>query len=264
MRSTLYSLAAAFALAMTGAALAMGSNDPPAATKAADADFAKAKAMIEAKDYKGALPLLQQVVAKDTKNADAFNLLGFATRKSGDANGSLPYYTQALALDPKHVGAHEYIGEAYLMVGRLPEAEQHLARLETLCVFGCVEHRTLKAAIATLFISLMPKIRMKSGISALAGVERKKSIRNSQERYSGAALPRNTPIGTPSTAAMINACSVRERVCRMFPSTCARTASGLIMRPQSCAHAMRCTRISPLVRFTSTSMPIATKLSLCL
>jgi len=149
MRSTLFSLAAALALATTAAAWAMGpSSDPPAATKAGDANFAKAKTMIEAKDYKGAIPLLQQVVAKDAKNADAFNLLGFATRKSGDANSSLQYYNQALALDPKHVGAHEYIGEAYLMMGRLPEAEQHLARLEALCVFGCVEHRTLKAAIA--------------------------------------------------------------------------------------------------------------------
>ena len=149
MRPTLLSLATVLALGGTSIAFAMGpTSDPPAATKAGDQDFAKAKAMVEAKDYKGAIPLLQQVVAKDTKNADAFNLLGFATRKSGDAAGSLQYYTQALALDPKHVGAHEYVGQAYLMMGRLPDAEQHLAKLDALCVFGCAEHRSLKAAIA--------------------------------------------------------------------------------------------------------------------
>ena len=52
--------------------------------------------MIEAKDYKGALPLLQQVVAKEPKNADAYNLMGYATRKSGNPNGSLQYYNHAL------------------------------------------------------------------------------------------------------------------------------------------------------------------------
>ncbi len=116
--------------------------------KPGDPNFARAKAMIEARDYKGALPLLQQVVTKDPKNADAYNLMGFATRKSGDPNGSLVYYQQALAIDSRHIGAYEYLGEAYLMLGRLPEAEQQLARLNSLCTFGCAEHRQLKAAIA--------------------------------------------------------------------------------------------------------------------
>ena len=64
--------------------------------------------MIEGRDYANALPLLQQVVAKDPRNADAYNLMGFATRKSGNPNGSLQYYQQALAIDPRHLGAHEY------------------------------------------------------------------------------------------------------------------------------------------------------------
>ncbi len=145
------SVAMALSGALSGAAFGMGndSTSTPAAGKpAADPTFARAKAMIEAKDYKGALPLLQQVVAKEPRNADAYNLMGFATRKSGDPNGSLQYYTQALSIDPKHLGANEYIGEAYLMLGQPQQAEQHLARLDALCVFGCVEHRTLKAAIA--------------------------------------------------------------------------------------------------------------------
>ena len=92
--------------------------------------------------------LLQQVVAKDPKNADAYNLMGYAVRSSGDPNGSLQYYQQALAIDPRHIGAHEYIGEAYLMLNRPAEAEQHLARLDSLCIFGCSEYRMLKTAIA--------------------------------------------------------------------------------------------------------------------
>ena len=158
MRSTLLaSLGIGFAvvaLSVSATAFAAGggggaSMDVPAKpSKPADPSYAQAKAMIEARNYAGAMPLLQQVVVRDPKNADAYNLMGYATRKSGDANGSLQYYNQALTIDPKHIGAHEYVGEAYLQLGRLPEAEQHLARLDSLCVFGCTEYRMLKAAIA--------------------------------------------------------------------------------------------------------------------
>jgi len=151
MRSPIILFAAALTLsaAIPGPVLAMGNDPAPSSAKpAGDPDYATAKQMIEARNYKGALPLLQQVVAKNPKNADAYNLLGFATRKSGNPQASLQYYTQALQIDPKHLGAHEYIGEAYLMLDQLPQAEQHLARLDSLCVFGCAEHRELKTAIA--------------------------------------------------------------------------------------------------------------------
>jgi Tfp pilus assembly protein PilF len=142
MRSTLFSGMALLALVFSASAYAAGGggggmDNPPAPVK--DSNFTRAKAMIEAKDYRGAMPLLQQVVAKDPKNADAYTLMGYATRKSGDPNGSLQYYNQALSIDPKHIGAHEYIGEA----------EQQLARLDSICVFGCTEYRMLKAAIAS-------------------------------------------------------------------------------------------------------------------
>jgi tetratricopeptide (TPR) repeat protein len=117
-------------------------------SKPVDPNYTKAKAWIEAQSYAAALPLLQQVVAKDPQNADAYNLMGYATRKSGDPTGSLRFYTTALQIDPKHLGAHEYIGEAYLMLDRPQEAEQHLARLDSLCLFGCTEYRMLKTALA--------------------------------------------------------------------------------------------------------------------
>ena len=147
MRSIVLAALATLALTATAHAAGGGGADSTP-SKPLDPDYARAKSMIEARNYAGALPLLQQVVARDAKNADAYNLMGFATRKSGDANGSLQFYNQALAIDPKHIGAHEYVGEAYLMLDRPKEAEQHLARLDSLCVFGCVEYRTLKAALA--------------------------------------------------------------------------------------------------------------------
>ena len=150
MRTTLVLTLASVAFGLAGPALAAGGGGGTDTQRAAPANpsFTQAKALIEAKRYPEAMPLLQQVVAKDPKNADAYNLMGYATRKSGDPNASLQYYNQALAIDPKHLGAHEYVGEAYLQLGRLPEAEQHLARLDSLCTFGCTEYRMLKAAIA--------------------------------------------------------------------------------------------------------------------
>jgi Flp pilus assembly protein TadD len=149
MRPALVACLAALALGPTGSAFAAGGGGQDSViSKPADPNYTRAKAMIEARDYRGAFPILQQVVAKDAKNADAYNLMGYATRKSGDARGSLQFYQQALAIDAKHLGAHEYIGEAYLMLDQPAEAERHLARLDSLCVFGCTEYRMLKTAIA--------------------------------------------------------------------------------------------------------------------
>jgi predicted Zn-dependent protease len=150
MRSTLIAVTAALCLGFTASAFAAGGGGGADQTtaKPADPNYTQAKAMIEARNYASALPLLQQVVAKDPKNADAYNLMGYATRKSGNPNGSLQYYQQALAIDARHLGAHEYIGEAYLMLDQPAQAEQHLARLDSLCVFGCAEYRMLKTAVA--------------------------------------------------------------------------------------------------------------------
>lgn len=150
MRPTLIAVIAALSFGFTASAFAAGGGGGADQTtaKPADPNFTQAKAMIEARNYANALPLLQQVVAKDPKNADAYNLMGYATRKSGNPNGSLQYYQQALAIDARHLGAHEYIGEAYLMLDQPAQAEQHLARLDSLCVFGCAEYRMLKTAVA--------------------------------------------------------------------------------------------------------------------
>ena len=149
MGSILSAVVALFALGLTAAAFAAGGGGPEVApARPVDPNIAQAKIQIEARNYAAAMPYLRQAVTKDPRNADAYNLMGYATRKSGDPDGSLQYYKQAIALDPKHIGAHEYVGEAYLMLDRLAEAEQHLARLDTICLFGCTEYRMLKNAIA--------------------------------------------------------------------------------------------------------------------
>ena len=106
-----------------------------------------ATSLISAEKYADALVQLENEVAADPKNADAWNLTGFASRKLGDYSRSEKAYDTALAINPKHAGALEYKGELYLTLGNLEGAEQMLARLIKSCYFNCAEKKQLTAAI---------------------------------------------------------------------------------------------------------------------
>jgi tetratricopeptide (TPR) repeat protein len=126
-----------------------GGDDSAGSSRAtpADADYTAAVKAIKAERFAEAIPLLQRVVGRDARNADAYNWLAYATRRNGDPAASIPLYQKALAIDPKHRGAHEYIGEAYLMLGNVPKAKEHLARLSALCFLPCSEYTDLKKAL---------------------------------------------------------------------------------------------------------------------
>lgn len=124
-----------------------GGSTLGAPAKAEDPDYAAAVRAIKGGQYAPAIPLLEGVVARDGANADAYNWLAYAIRRNGDPARSIPVYEKALGIDPKHRGAHEYIGEAYLALGDLGRAKEHLARLDKLCFFPCSEYRDLKKAV---------------------------------------------------------------------------------------------------------------------
>jgi tetratricopeptide (TPR) repeat protein len=151
MRS-LTALMAAAALVFglsAGAAPAIAADSGPSGssweTKAPE--LGKARAAIEKKDYKAAVPLLEAAVAKIPDSADAWNLMGYAHRKLGLTDKALKYYDRALAIDPDHRGALEYLGELYLETGKPEEAKKMLARLDKVCFFGCAEYTDLKNAL---------------------------------------------------------------------------------------------------------------------
>lgn len=126
--------------------LAAGSGSSTSApTK--DPTFAAAEKAVKAGDYRGAIPLLERVVASKPSDADALNYLGFSHRKLGQFEAALAFYQRALAADPDHRGAHEYLGELYLQMNDMAKAEEHLQRLDKLCFFGCEEYSELKNAI---------------------------------------------------------------------------------------------------------------------
>lgn len=110
-------------------------------------DYSKAKSKIAAGSYQSAIDILEKIVKKQPKNADALNLLGYSHRKLGDFDESLEYYLAALDIDPDHIGANEYLGELYLQMKDLPKAEERLAVLAKACN-GCEEQKELEEAIA--------------------------------------------------------------------------------------------------------------------
>ncbi len=129
-------------------ALAIGGNEEePTASDATRQQYETAKSAIDAGRYSVAIPILQNIVKVEPKNANAWNLLAFSNRKLKKYDAALGFYRTALALDPEHLGAHEYLGELYLATGDLKSALTLRDRLQDLCRGGCEELDDLDKAI---------------------------------------------------------------------------------------------------------------------
>ena len=139
--------------AKPGAAAATTAKPGAAATPAtvgasAGASYEKAKTLIVAKDWTGAITALEEADRLQPRNADVQNLLGYSNRKLGNLDKALVHYASALQIDPKHVGAHEYLGETYLMLNSPAKAKVELGTLKKLCGVKCEQYLDLSKAIA--------------------------------------------------------------------------------------------------------------------
>jgi predicted Zn-dependent protease len=130
-----------------GGSSAGGGDSKKKATSSSSSQYAKAKAKVEAKDYRGAKPMLEKLLAKNPRDADVLNLMGYCSRKLGDPDEALKYYQKALAINSRHIGANEYLGELYLEMGDLAKAEERLQVLTRACN-GCEEQEELEEKIA--------------------------------------------------------------------------------------------------------------------
>jgi len=104
---------------------------------------------IAAKDYKTAVGHLTKAVQELPNDADAHSMLGYSYRKVGTFDKSMEHYQRALKIDSNHRSAHEYLGELYLDMNQLPNAEKQLAALKKACPFlgKCEEYDDLKKAV---------------------------------------------------------------------------------------------------------------------
>jgi len=132
------------------AVLAAGDPSGSSGSPASDPVLQQIGEATARKDWAAASVIAREALAKSPDNADYHNLYAYATRKGANPNMDLVFkhYNEALRLNPKHRGAHEYIGEAYLMVGNVGKAKEHLGQLDKLCFFPCGEYTDLKKAVA--------------------------------------------------------------------------------------------------------------------
>jgi len=146
MKSALGILALVVACHAAVAADTAGSSSPMRSDPMMDRYHAAA----DRQDWTSAASVMQDALAKEPNSADYHSLYAYSLRRGGasDMDQVFKHYNEALRLDPRHKGAHEYIGEAYLMVGNVAKAKEHLNALDKLCFFGCSEYTDLKRAIS--------------------------------------------------------------------------------------------------------------------
>ena len=122
---------------------------PEPKEKAENPNMVAGRKAIDAKDYKAAVGHLAKAVQEEPKNPDAHSMLGYSYRKAGTFDKSMEHYQTALKLDANHRSAHEYLGELYLDLNQLNNAEKQLAALKKACPFfgSCEEYDDLKKAI---------------------------------------------------------------------------------------------------------------------
>ncbi len=95
--------------------------------------------------YEEALALLDTLSNPNT--AKALNYRGYATRKLGRTDEGIGYYLQSVALDPNYAQVREYLGEAYVIKGRVDLAQEQLLKIKALCGTTCEEYEDLAEAI---------------------------------------------------------------------------------------------------------------------
>lgn len=151
-RLSMFGIVLTAAAAYSSPVLAMGGNpDPPPkppAAKPQEPGYTEAERAVKAKQYEQAIQILEKVVAKEPRNVDALNYLAYSHRELGRYDRSLGYYQQAMAINPNHRGANEYLGQLYLRMGKMKEAQAQLAKLQRICGRGCEEYESLRSAIA--------------------------------------------------------------------------------------------------------------------
>ena len=115
-----------------------------ASTGEADTAYLDAVGLINEHRYADAILALQKAKSAFGPHPDILTYLGFANRKLGRYDVAEGYYRAALAAAPNHKGATEYYGELLVERHEMNAARGMLARLDSICTFGCAEADELR------------------------------------------------------------------------------------------------------------------------
>jgi cytochrome c-type biogenesis protein CcmH/NrfG len=132
-RSPYYLVLILLILVLANATDAVMSGSDYPQTGPSDPDYRAGLAALEGADWQRVIAQMEKVVAQRPWHDDAYNLMGFAHRKLGNYARSVAAYQQALKLNPHHRGALAYLGETYLAMGCVKQANEILGQLEVVC-----------------------------------------------------------------------------------------------------------------------------------
>jgi len=105
-----------------------------------------AYALAKADRYAEAIGVLD--LLKDPNTPKALNYRGYATRHVGKLDEGISYYLKSVALAPHYAKVREYLGEAYVIKGRLDLAGEQLKAIKAICGTHCEEYEDLSKAIS--------------------------------------------------------------------------------------------------------------------
>ena len=138
MNRAVVAVAAALALSTPAAVLADPSPETveqlrqPVVDPGAQSQYHRGVRARVMKDWAAAEAAFRQAIVQQPTFADAWNELGYALRNQRRYGESVDAYHEALRLRPDFPEALEYLGEAYVQMGKLAEAQAILDRLRPL------------------------------------------------------------------------------------------------------------------------------------
>jgi tetratricopeptide (TPR) repeat protein len=147
MTTMLRVLAVSLALALATPAHAAGSGKYQRGSRKTPSPLETVEARLAEEQWEEALLLLAPLREERPRDADVWNLTGYASRKLGRIDEARRAYDRALSIEPEHRRAHEYLGELFLQIDDPERARMQLAVLDDLCFFPCREERMLRKAI---------------------------------------------------------------------------------------------------------------------
>jgi tetratricopeptide (TPR) repeat protein len=107
--------------------------------------YTQGRALALAGYYTSALDTLNAV--RDKHDSMVLTMIGYSTRKLGHTAEGIAIYQEALAIDPNNINTHEYLGEGYIVAGRVDLAKAELSTLQNLCGTGCKQYQDLNGAL---------------------------------------------------------------------------------------------------------------------
>jgi Flp pilus assembly protein TadD len=108
--------------------------------------YQNARLLADEGEYEWALDHLR--LMSNQNDPEVLNYTGYSNRKAGRLETGIAYYHRALAVNADYVQAREYLGEAYVLAGRMDLAQVQLDEIATRCGITCDTYKALVKAMA--------------------------------------------------------------------------------------------------------------------